>query len=110
LSSDSLRDKETVLNESKKKTVDWLHRIILPCNEVTRVLSDPPKNRLSTRERIALRAHLAVCVWCSRYQHQLKRLRLTLHHHPAHAEAPEPTGLSPEARGRIRRSLGGHET
>ncbi len=100
-----LEKRETALNESNNKEVDWVHRIILPCAEVTRLLSDSSRRPLSLRERIALRVHLVLCDWCSRYKRQLKLLCLTLHRHPSTVEIPDSPGLSPEAREKIRRSL-----
>ena len=86
-----------------------MHRIIMPCGKVTQLLSDPASRQLSPRERIALRVHLSVCGWCSRYKHQVQRLRNVLENHPSDIEAPSPTGFSPEARERIRRSLNGEQ-
>ena len=96
---------EIELNTSHNKETDWLHRIILPCSEVMHLLADDSEQRLSGRQRIALRVHLVVCKFCARYKHQLTRLRLALRRHPAGAEVPDSPGLSPEARDRIRRSL-----
>jgi hypothetical protein len=93
------------LNKSSKKGVDWVHWIILPCTEVTRLLSAPSVRPLSRRKRVALRVHLVLCQWCSRYERQLKSLLLALHRHPSDAEAPDASRLSPEARERIRLSL-----
>lgn len=98
------------MNTLNKKAVNWLHRIILPCAEVTRILSEAPERPLAWRERVTLRVHLAMCAWCSRYKSQLKRLRISLHSHSADAETPDSVGLSPEARDRISRSLSGKES
>ena len=101
---------ETTLNTLNKKAANWLHRIILPCTEVTRILSETPERPLTWRGRVALRVHLVMCAWCSRYKSQLKRLRISLHCHTSDAEAPDSVGLSPEARDRINRSLSGKES
>ena len=101
---------ENALNDSSKKTTDWVHRIIMPCSEVTHLLSDPASGQLSARERIALRVHLSVCSWCSQYKRQVQRLRNVMESHSSDVEAPSSTGLSPEARERIRRSLNGEQS
>ncbi len=98
---------EKALNESNKKTTDWVHRIILPCSHVTHLLSYPACRKLSIRERIALHVHLFVCGWCSRYKRQVQRLRSTLDRRPSDTEAPASSGLTPEARERIRHTLDG---
>jgi len=101
---------ENALNDSSKKTTDWVHRIIMPCSEVTHLLSDPASRQLSGRERITLRVHVAWWSWCSQYKHQVQRLRNTLERHPSDVESPTSAGLSPEARERIRRSLDGEQS
>ena len=61
---------------------------------------------LSLRERINVKLHLWICVWCQWYLEHLHIIRET-----ARAKADEPpelissAGLSDEARERIRRRL-----
>ncbi len=43
------------------------------CQDVTERASDNLEGRLTLRERLALRAHLAVCVHCRRYLRQFAR-------------------------------------
>jgi anti-sigma factor RsiW len=43
------------------------------CKDVTEHASDRLEGRLTLRERIALQAHLAMCVHCRRYLRQFAR-------------------------------------
>jgi len=87
------------------RDVDWIHRLILPCAEVARLLGDPQRPPLTLGYRIRLRVHLALCAFCSRYQRQVHRLRAALQRQPRAGEAAQSTGLSRAARDRIRESL-----
>lgn len=43
------------------------------CRDVTERASDALDGRLTVRERVALQAHLAICVHCRRYLRQFAR-------------------------------------
>jgi len=73
------------------------------CKEATRLQSDALDRPLSRFQRIGLRIHLALCVWCKRYGKQIKFLR-TAAQHCEHDHSPEQT-MPPEARERIKRAL-----
>jgi hypothetical protein len=100
-----LTDEELLMSEHSHKEIDWIHRLILPCAEVARTLSDANAAPLPWRQRFALRVHLVLCRFCARYQRQLERLRLALSHSPVTTEAELHHHLSPEARDRIRQAL-----
>ena len=59
--------------------MNWLaktFRALSPnCKEAIRLQSDALDRPLSRMQRIGLRIHLALCVWCSRYGKQIKFLR-----------------------------------
>ncbi|MEP7183759.1 MAG: zf-HC2 domain-containing protein [Betaproteobacteria bacterium] len=48
------------------------------CRDVTRLLSQGEDRSLSWGERIRLRVHLLVCRACSRFEHQMRVLRLAM--------------------------------
>jgi len=73
------------------------------CKEATRLQSDALDRPLSRFQRIGLRIHLALCVWCSRYGKQIKFLRSAAQH-CEHDHSLEQT-MPPEARERIKRAL-----
>lgn len=93
------------MSAMNRRIADRMLQFIMPCTEVTRLLSSPAMHPLSGRKRIALRIHLMICSWCSRYQHQLAKLREALRRYPVDAEGYEAPSLSPAARERIRKAL-----
>jgi hypothetical protein len=56
----------------------WLLRSLQPCRNIVPLMSESMDRRLSLREWLQLRLHLAVCVWCARYLKQIKFLRTLL--------------------------------
>ncbi len=51
---------------------------MLSCKDVSNLLSDRLDRKLSLRERVRLRIHLAMCTGCSRVERQLEFLREAL--------------------------------
>jgi len=84
----------------------WLLRRLPTCQQTVEKISQSMERQLSLRERIDLKLHLWICAWCQWYREHLQII-----HKTARAKAEEPperisgTGLSPEARERIRRRL-----
>lgn len=84
----------------------WLLRRLPTCKQTVEKISQSMERSLSLRERIDLKLHLWICAWCQWYLEHLHIIRET-----ARAKAAEPpdsmpgTGLSNEARERIRRRL-----
>lgn len=84
----------------------YLLRTLPTCQQTVEQISQSMEHPLTLQERIKLKLHLWICVWCQWYLENLQLLRET-----ARAKADEPpdlkTGgnLSNEARERIRRSL-----
>lgn len=53
-------------------------------------------------KRLKVRMHYWICVWCKRYEQQLKFLREAMHKHPAPDEPSPGAALSSDARQRIK--------
>jgi len=53
------------------------HRLthVISCKEASRLLSQAQDRRLGWLERLKLRAHLALCDFCSRFDDQLRFMR-----------------------------------
>ena len=53
------------------------HRLthVISCKEASRLLSQAEDRRLGWGERLKLRAHLALCDFCTRFEQQLKFMR-----------------------------------
>lgn len=79
------------------------------CREVTRLGSDALDRSLPFGQRLAVRFHLLICVWCRRYLRQIVFLRRAVRSRPDTLTEGGPSldspGLSPEARERIRRAV-----
>ena len=81
-----------------------MNRILPSCEEVSHLTSQAMDETLPWRERLALRMHLRMCIWCRRNAEQLQLMR-NLACRLAHSEK-EPARLSSDARHRIAESLG----
>jgi hypothetical protein len=91
--------------ETMNRFSEFLRALSPDCRAATRLQSDALDRDLSSLQRLGLRIHLALCVWCRRYGKQLRFLRKVAHHcdeHPAKTASP---GLSPAARERIKQAL-----
>ena len=84
-----------------------LFETLLPtCRQVSRLQSDLLDQPLSLPKRFGLRLHLLVCKWCRRYGKQIRFLHQAVHEHPEELSQATPQTLSPEARERLKKSLG----
>jgi hypothetical protein len=81
---------------------------VLSCKEASRLVSESLDRKLPWHQRLAVRFHLLLCRFCSRFRSQLLFLRAAARHHRAAVEEADATAgpaLSPEARQRIKRLL-----
>ncbi|MBC7931526.1 MAG: zf-HC2 domain-containing protein [Rubrivivax sp.] len=87
----------------------FLLRRLPPCKQMAVVMSESMDRPLTLRERVEMKLHLWVCVWCVWYLEQLRALRETLRARAASdmdADAEQPHAkLTDDARERIRRAL-----
>lgn len=88
----------------------WLLRKLPPCRQTVEVISQSFERRLTLRERITLKVHLWICVWCQWYLEQLEVLRNSVREKSAESpemDFPSASNLSSEARERIMRRISG---
>ena len=88
----------------------FLLRRLPACKQMTALMSESMERRLTLRERVTLRLHLWVCIWCVWYLEQLQLLRAAVRERAEHADAEDSSAalhLTLEARERIKRALGG---
>ncbi len=86
----------------------FLLRRLPTCKQMAPVMSESLERPLSLRERVTLKLHLWVCVWCVWYLEQLRTMRVALRTRGAQNETDEVDSavkLSEEARERIRRAI-----
>ncbi len=93
----------------KHKIRFWLLARLPTCQETVQVISQSLERSLSIRERVLLKLHLWICMWCQWYLEHLLTIRTTLRSQAEknpEMELPTTATLSAEARERIKRSLG----
>ena len=84
----------------------WLLRRLPTCKQTVEVISQSLERPLSLRERVLLKLHLWVCLWCLWYLEQLQIMRDTMRANAAEtAEIDSAVTLPAEARERIKRQL-----
>ena len=84
----------------------FLLRRLPTCKQMSVLMSESMERPLSVRERVVLRLHLWVCIWCVWYFEHLQLLRATLRERAAaDDDATAALHLSLEARERIKRTL-----
>ena len=86
----------------------WLLRRLPPCKQTIKVISQSMERELSISERILLKLHLWVCMWCQWYMEHLELMRASLRAQgietPDARLQPAAT-LSDQARERIKSKL-----
>lgn len=88
----------------------FLLRRLPTCKQMAPVMSESLERPLTLRERVTLKLHLWVCVWCVWYLENLRTMRSALRARAAHEEkaaddVDSAVKLSEGARERIRRAL-----
>jgi len=85
----------------------WLLRRLPPCQQTVEIISQSLERPLSMRERVLLKLHLWVCMWCVWYLEHLQLIRDTVSKDSQDMPELDPSspGLSPEARERIKQRL-----
>lgn len=84
----------------------WLLRTLPTCQQTVETISQSMERRLTLTERIKVKIHFWICVWCQWYMEHLQLIRAASRAQAA--EAPDQMSgatLSNEARERIRRRL-----
>ncbi|HKZ03755.1 MAG TPA: hypothetical protein VJ180_16045 [Pyrinomonadaceae bacterium] len=86
----------------------WLLRRLPACKETVEIVSQSFERQLSLRERITVKLHFWICVWCQWYMEHLRLLRQTLRAKSTETSDMDSSlspGLSIDARERIKRRL-----
>jgi len=86
----------------------WLLRRLPTCKQTVKVISESMERRLSLRDRITVKLHLWICLWCVWYLEHLQLMRDTIRSKAAqepNLESSSLPPLSPEARERMKLSL-----
>lgn len=93
--------------KTKHRIRYWLLRKLPPCKQAVETISQSMERQLGLKERILLKLHLWVCMWCQWYMEQLQLIRdaagtVEL---PVPGEPSSGPALTDDARERIRQRL-----
>ena len=84
----------------------WLLRTLPTCQQTVETISQSMERSLTLGERIKLKLHFWICVWCQWYMEHLRLIRDASRTQGAAApEQMASANLSSDARERIRRRL-----
>jgi len=89
----------------------WLLRRLPTCKQTVKAISESMERRLSLRERINVKLHLWICLWCVWYLEHLQLMRDTIRSKATQELNLDPSSLpplSPEARERMKLKLSQH--
>jgi len=56
----------------------WLLRRLPTCKQTVKVISESMERKLSLRERVTVKLHLWICLWCVWYLEHLNLMRDTI--------------------------------
>lgn len=97
-----------VYDRLKRAIRFWLLRRLPACQQTVTVLSQSMERPLTLREHASVKLHLWVCTWCQWYLEHLHLIRGAARAKAADsADLASASGLSHEARERIKRKLAG---
>jgi hypothetical protein len=95
---------------SRVKTayIYWFARRLPACDEILTIISQRMDRKLPWRQRMKLLLHNHICVWCRNYAKQLLVVREAMRRQESQIENTPfaDATLSPQARERMKRSLG----
>lgn len=86
----------------------WLLRRLPACKQIVKVISESMERKLSLRERITVKLHLWICLWCVWYLEHLNLMRDTIRTKASqepNLDSSSLPPLSPEARERMKLRL-----
>jgi len=89
----------------------WLLRRLPTCKQTVKMMSESLERRLTLRERINVKLHLWICLWCVWYIEHLQLLRTTIRakaEQEPNLDSPSLPSMSAEARERIKQKLSQH--
>lgn len=82
----------------------WLVKTTPSCQKASELASIALENPLSLRQRLLLRLHYLICVWCKRYAFQMRFLQRAMRQYGRQVET-DALKLSAEQRQRLKHAL-----
>ena len=90
-----------LIESLKMRGVIWVWNHTPNCAEMSRLASLSFEQPPSLALRLKMRLHYLICVWCQRYEQQLKFLHRAAARSPSEPNTLAVRGLSAEARQRM---------
>ena len=78
---------------------------MLNCNDISKLISRSLDERLTWRQRLAVRTHLLYCKWCRRFSAQTKAMRAATAQYAGQLATKLDPRLTPEQRAQILQNL-----
>lgn len=78
---------------------------MLKCKQASQLASRALDEKLSMREHFALKFHLLICEYCSRFSQQLKALNVAINNIGTNIEVDNSITLPTETKNRINQSI-----
>src|SRR5258708_2615727 len=73
----------------------WLLRRLPTCKQTVKIISESMERRLSLRERVTVKLHLWICLWCVWYLENLQLMRETIQTKAAQEPNLDSSALPP---------------
>lgn len=89
------------------KMMRLMVRLMPSCKDITASISEGMDKRLPLAKRLSIRLHVSMCFLCRRYEKQLHMIRDGTCHYADPDENEVEESLSPEAKERLEKALGG---
>jgi hypothetical protein len=92
-------------NWFEKLLVGFIDNHTPKCREVIKLLSQSMEVKLPITTRIKLRFHYLICIWCQRYEKQLRALRKIASSLPERVDDCCPETLPDSSKERLKQAL-----
>ena len=85
--------------------VMFLARVTPRCHDMTRLISQSQDGSLPLVTRIKMRMHYWICIWCRRYDGQIRFVRKALHICPEEPVQFKGPALNAQSKERLKQAL-----
>ena len=87
------------------RCVKLICRVTPHCHEMTRLISQAKEEKLPLVQRLRMRLHYRICIWCERYRDQLETLRTASREFPEKVGEISTERLSEDSKARLKKAL-----
>lgn len=94
-----------IIKSGKWKIKKWLFNHLPACKTLVPLMSESLERPLTLRERVKLKLHMMICVWCERYMKQITQLQEASQLKAESILTDETPALSDDARERLKQNL-----